>query len=76
MLQHHLDHSLRRDGYSSCHVSSCLKIKKQLKNKNTIIRAKGAKVSMVSQGQGWSSVNMWPQFVGIVHEINIICHKK
>jgi hypothetical protein len=29
MLQHHLDHSLERDGCSSCHVFSCLKIKKQ-----------------------------------------------
>ncbi len=27
----HLDHSLEKDGYSSCHVSSCLEIKKQQK---------------------------------------------
>jgi hypothetical protein len=31
MLQHHFEHSLERDGYSSCHVSSCLEIKKQQK---------------------------------------------
>jgi hypothetical protein len=31
MLQHHLDHSLERDGCSSCHVYGCLEIKKQQK---------------------------------------------
>jgi hypothetical protein len=31
MLQHHLDHSLERDGCSSYHVASYLKIKKQQK---------------------------------------------
>jgi len=31
MLQHHLDHSLERDGCSSYHVSNSLKIKKQQK---------------------------------------------
>jgi hypothetical protein len=31
MLQHHLDHSLERDGCSSCHVYGCLQIKKKQK---------------------------------------------
>ncbi len=50
-----------------------------LLGKNTIIGAKGAKgakVLVVFQGQGWSNINTWPQFIGIIHEINTLHHKK
>jgi hypothetical protein len=47
-----------------------------LLGKNTIIGAKGTKVLVVSQGQGWSNINTWLQYIGTVHEIHILHHKK
>ncbi len=44
--------------------------------KNTIIGAKGANILVVSQGQGWSNINTWLQFIGTVHEIDTLHHKK
>ncbi len=38
--------------------------------KITILGAKGTKVPMLSQGQGWSNVRMWPPFIATVQEIN------
>jgi hypothetical protein len=44
--------------------------------KNIIIGAKGAKILVVSQGQGWSNINTWLQFIGTVHEIDTLHQKK
>jgi hypothetical protein len=47
-----------------------------LLGENTIIGTKGTKVLVVSQGQGWSNVNTWPQFIGTINEVNTLHHKK
>jgi hypothetical protein len=65
-----------------CHYIIGIKMKKFAKKytfflgKNTIIGAKGANILVVSQGQGWSNINTWLQFIGTVHEIDTLHHKK